>query len=88
MRSVINSLRTGDWLTRERMILIPFAVLLASVVAAALVIATLDGYLDSCGHPVGTDFFIAALVLSMRRRAADEPVPMVATQGTTHSRAI
>ncbi|MPZ37975.1 MAG: DUF2029 domain-containing protein [Rhizobiales bacterium] len=56
MRSIINSLRTGDWLTRERIILIPFAVLFASVVAAAAVIATLDGYLDSRGHPIGTDF--------------------------------
>jgi alpha-1,2-mannosyltransferase len=54
--TIINSLRTGDWLTRERLTIIPFAVLFASVVAVAFVIATLDGYLDLTGQPVGTDF--------------------------------
>jgi len=38
--------------------------------------------------PVGVWAMIAALILSLRCRAADEPVPTVATQGTTHSRAI
>ncbi len=55
-RTIINSLRTGDWLTRERLTIIPFAVLFASIVAVAFVIATLDGYLDLTGQPVGTDF--------------------------------
>jgi glycosyl transferase family 87 len=56
MHSVINSLRSGDWLTRERMRLIAFAVLFASVIGLAAVIAKSDGYLDWRGHPIGTDF--------------------------------
>ena len=56
MRGVINSLRSGDWLTRERMRLVAFAVLFASVVGLLAIVARSDGYLDSRGHPIGTDF--------------------------------
>jgi alpha-1,2-mannosyltransferase len=56
MRGLINSLRSGDWLTRERMRLVAFAVLLASVIGLVVLIAKSDGYLDWRGHPIGTDF--------------------------------
>ena len=56
MRGVINSLRSGDWLTRERMRLVAFAVLFASLVGLVAIVARSDGYLDARGHPIGTDF--------------------------------
>src|SRR5262245_24083845 len=56
MHGLINSLRSGDWLTRERTRLIAFAVLFASVIALAALVAKSDNYLDWRGHPIGTDF--------------------------------
>ena len=56
MHGLINSLRTGDWLTRERMRLVAFAVLFASVIGLIALVAKSDGYLDWRGHPIGTDF--------------------------------
>jgi alpha-1,2-mannosyltransferase len=56
MRGFLDALRTGDWLTRERMRFIAFAVLFVSVIALAAVVAKSDNYLDWRGHPVGTDF--------------------------------
>ena len=56
MHDVINSLRSGDWLTRERMRLVAFAVLFASLVGLVAIVARSDGYLDARGHPIGTDF--------------------------------
>jgi hypothetical protein len=49
-------LRTGAWLTRERMRLVALAVLVASLVGAAFVIGTSDGRSDRFGRPLGTDF--------------------------------
>ena len=56
MRGFLASLRTGDWLTRERTILIAGGVLIASVIGMVALIATSDGTLDWRGHPIGTDF--------------------------------
>ena len=56
MRGFFASLRTGDWLTRERTILIAGGVLIASVIGLVALIATSNGTLDRRGHPIGTDF--------------------------------
>jgi Glycosyltransferase family 87 len=56
MHGLINLLRTGDWLTRERIRLVAFAVLFASIIGLVALIAKSDGYLDWRGHPIGTDF--------------------------------
>lgn len=56
MHGLISSLRTGDWLTRERMRLVAFAVLFASAIGLVALVAKSDGYLDWRGHPLGTDF--------------------------------
>ena len=53
---VIQSLRTGAWLTRERMHLIARAVLAASALGLLFVAATSDGRNDYQGRPLGTDF--------------------------------
>jgi len=56
MRGFLASLRTGDWLTRERIVLIAGGVLIASLIGLAALIATSNGTLDRRGHPIGTDF--------------------------------
>ena len=53
---MIQSLRTGAWLTRERMRLIALAVLAASALGLLFVAATSDGLNDYQGRPLGTDF--------------------------------
>jgi alpha-1,2-mannosyltransferase len=84
MRGVINSLRSGDWLTRERMRLVAFAVLFASLVGLVAIVARSDGYLDARGHPIGTDFANAyaagTYVLEGRPEAPFDPASQHARQ--------
>jgi alpha-1,2-mannosyltransferase len=84
MHGVINSLRSGDWLTRERMRLVAFAVLFASLVGLLAIVARSDGYLDARGHPIGTDFanFYTAgtYVLEGRSEAPFDPATQHARQ--------
>jgi alpha-1,2-mannosyltransferase len=49
-------LRSGDWLTRERIRLVALAVLVASVLGAGFLIATANGLSDRFDRPLGTDF--------------------------------
>jgi hypothetical protein len=56
MAGFIDLLRSGDWLTRERARLVAFAVLGATIVGAAFLIATAHGFNDRLGRPLGTDF--------------------------------
>jgi hypothetical protein len=52
----IDTLRSGQWLTRERMQLWALAVLVASALGFAYLLATSDGLNDYQGRPLGTDF--------------------------------
>lgn len=56
MAGFIDILRSGAWLTRERVRLIALALLAASAIGAGVVIATSDGLNDRFGRPLGTDF--------------------------------
>ncbi len=56
MRPAFESLRSGDWLTRERLRFIAAALLLASAAGFLLLIVTAHGYVDRQGRPLGTDF--------------------------------
>jgi Glycosyltransferase family 87 len=56
MATLSEALRTGCWLTRERVRLVALALLLASVLGAAFLVATSDGLNDRFGRPLGTDF--------------------------------
>jgi alpha-1,2-mannosyltransferase len=56
MAGFIDILRTGAWLTRERVRLIAFALLAAFVLGAGFLIATSNGLNDRFGRPLGTDF--------------------------------
>ncbi len=56
MAGFIDILRSGRWLTRERMRLVAFALLAAMVLGAGFLIATSNGLNDRFGRPLGTDF--------------------------------
>ncbi len=56
MAGFIDILRSGAWLTRERLRLVALALLAAFVLGAGFVIATSDGLNDHFGRPLGTDF--------------------------------
>jgi hypothetical protein len=56
MAGFIDLLRSGAWLTRERMRMVAFTLLAASLLGAGYLIATSDGFNDRLGRPLGTDF--------------------------------
>ncbi|MGI8525472.1 MAG: glycosyltransferase family 87 protein [Pseudolabrys sp.] len=56
MTGLVDALRNGTWLTRERARLIALALLAASMIGAGFLIATSDGLNDRLGRPLGTDF--------------------------------
>ena len=56
MPALFDALRSGAWLTRERMRLVGLAVLAASVLGFGWLVATSDGLNDVRGRPLGTDF--------------------------------
>ena len=56
MASWHDTLRSGAWLTRERVRLVALAVLAASLIGAGFLIATSNGLNDRLGRPLGTDF--------------------------------
>jgi alpha-1,2-mannosyltransferase len=72
MASTTDLLRSGDWLTRERVRLVALAVLAASAAAVVVLLATSDGLNDFQGRPLGTDFanIYAAGSLALDGRAA------------------
>ena len=50
------AMRTGDWLTCERMRLVAFVLLIASVAGFLYLVLTANGVIDRQGRPLGTDF--------------------------------
>jgi len=56
MAGFIDILRSGRWLTRERIRLVALALLAAMVLGAGFLIATSNGLNDRFGRPLGTDF--------------------------------
>jgi hypothetical protein len=56
MAGWIDSLRSGAWLTAERMRITALAVLVAGIIGAAFLIATSNGLNDRFRRPLGTDF--------------------------------
>jgi hypothetical protein len=56
MVAVIDRVRSGDWLTRERIRLVALAVLAASAIGFFYLVVTAHGDIDSFGRPLGTDF--------------------------------
>jgi Glycosyltransferase family 87 len=56
MQPILETLRSGAWVTRERMRLVALALLAASAVGIAFLLATSNGLNDIKGRPLGTDF--------------------------------
>jgi hypothetical protein len=51
-----GALRSGAWVTRERVRLVAAAVLAASAVGVLYLVLTANGRIDASGQPLGTDF--------------------------------
>jgi hypothetical protein len=56
MATLNETLRSGAWLTAERIRLVAFGVLAAGLIGAGFLIATANGVNDRLGRPLGTDF--------------------------------
>ncbi|HTZ03014.1 MAG TPA: DUF2029 domain-containing protein, partial [Xanthobacteraceae bacterium] len=56
MERVREILRSGDWLSRERIRLVAVALLLASAAGFVFLVVTSHGGVDLQGRPLGTDF--------------------------------
>jgi alpha-1,2-mannosyltransferase len=56
MDRVRDTLRSGDWLTRERIRLVATALLIASAAGFLFLVVTAHGVIDRQGRPLGTDF--------------------------------
>jgi len=72
MGAPLETLRTGAWLTRERMRLVAVALLVAALICCVFLLATSDGRNDYRGRPLGTDFsnIYAAGTYALERRPA------------------
>ena len=56
MHRAREMLRSGDWLTRERVRLVAVALLFASAAGFLFLVVTAHGGVDRQGRPLGTDF--------------------------------
>jgi alpha-1,2-mannosyltransferase len=56
MGAMLEGVRSGDWVTRERTRLVAFGLLIAFAAALAWLAATANGLNDALGRPLGTDF--------------------------------
>jgi alpha-1,2-mannosyltransferase len=56
MDRVRQALRSGEWLTRERVRMVAVAVLIASAAGFLYLVVTATGGVDLQGRPIGTDF--------------------------------
>ncbi len=56
MRRTLDALRSGDWITRERIRLVAIALLVASVAGLLVLVLTAHNGIDVQGRPLGTDF--------------------------------
>src|SRR5579884_2989506 len=56
MERALELLRSGDWLTRERVRLVAIALLIASAASLIYLVLTAHNGIDRQGRPLGTDF--------------------------------
>jgi len=54
--SVVGALRTGRWITPDRLSLYPVLLVAAYVIALGILFATANGGVDLAGRPLGSDF--------------------------------
>ncbi len=91
MPGLSDTLRTGAWLTRERVRLVALAVLIATVLGTLFLVATSDGLNDRFDRPLGTDFSnvyaAGTYVLDGDAAAPFEPARQHAREQTIFGRA-
>src|ERR1700688_3134761 len=56
MSVMLDMMRSGDWVTRERMRLVGYGLLIAYAAGLAYLFGTANGLNDAIGRPLGTDF--------------------------------
>ncbi len=56
MGAMLEGVRSGDWVTRERTRLVAFGLLIAFAAALGWLAASANGLNDALGRPLGTDF--------------------------------
>ena len=56
MKALVENLRSGAWVTRERTRLVAGLILAFALIGMAFLIVTSDGLNDRFGRPLGTDF--------------------------------
>ncbi len=56
MDKLLSTIRTGDWITRERIVVYSAILLVVGFAAIGWVVATADGAVDFKRRPLGTDF--------------------------------
>jgi len=56
MGAMLDAVRSGDWVTCERMRLVAFGLLIAFAAGLAWLAGTATGLNDAWGRPLGTDF--------------------------------
>jgi alpha-1,2-mannosyltransferase len=79
MGAFIDILRSGRWLTRERLRLWALAVLAASSLGFLYIVATSDGLNDYQNRPIGTDY---SNVYAANRKSSEPTLRF--TAGTIH----
>ena len=84
MDRVSDTLRSGDWLTRERIRFVAIALLIASAAGFLYLVVTAHGAVDLQGRPLGTDFSnvyaAGTYVLDGNAAAAFDPVAQFARE--------
>ncbi len=84
MSAMLERLRSGDWVTRERMRLVGIGLLIAFAAAIAYLAGTANGLNDAIGRPLGTDFSnvyaAGTLVLDGQPRAPFDPAQQYARE--------
>jgi glycosyl transferase family 87 len=84
MDRIRDTLRSGDWLTRERVRLVAIALVIASTAGFLYLVVTAHGAVDLQGRPLGTDFSnvyaAGTYVLEGNAAAAFDPVQQFARE--------
>jgi hypothetical protein len=79
MGAMLERMRSGDWVTRERVRLVAIGLLIAYAAGLAYLAATANGLNDAGGRPLGTDFAnvyaAGTLVLEMQTRQSHRRLP-------------
>jgi len=86
MARIVNSIRTGDWLQKDRMLVYPLVILAATAVSIAYVLFSHGGVLPN-GSPFGSDF-VSFWVAAREALAGHPETPYLADRFAAEQQAI